>query len=134
MLAHPNLAPQRSSHIAGPGGSGITRGLRLWGPPILNPTHPRKNQKYHNHGCPYDQAVGNAPELSGWDEHAAPEFAWTAGDLWQSEVVLGPGSYEFKTIAYNTATQTSRWEIGSNRRLEVRLSGGQGLGDSKWFL
>lgn len=40
--------------------------------------------------------VGSAPELGGWDIGAAPELAWSDGDVWTTTLELPPGDVHFK--------------------------------------
>lgn len=40
--------------------------------------------------------VGSSRELGGWDTGAAPELAWTDGDVWTTTVELPPGDVHFK--------------------------------------
>ncbi|GFH16286.1 hypothetical protein HaLaN_12676 [Haematococcus lacustris] len=42
------------------------------------------------------QLVGSAPELGGGHPDASPTLSWSQGDMWSTEVALGPGAYDFK--------------------------------------
>lgn len=47
-------------------------------------------------GCVHEQVVGNAEEFGSWDTNESEDLTWSEGDVWQRDVLLGPGLYEFK--------------------------------------
>lgn len=64
--------------------------------------------------------VGSCPELGEWDVNSAPQFRWTAGDLWQLDVDFAPGlePTEFKLV-HVLGTGECIWEYTNNRTLDV---------------
>jgi hypothetical protein len=42
------------------------------------------------------QVVGSSKEFGSWDVNAAGALTWSEGDVWQRDILLGPGQYEFK--------------------------------------
>ncbi len=57
--------------------------------------------------CARVQFVGGRPEFGGWNPNEAPKFVWQQGDIWQCDLPLWPGYYQFKVWLYtHTHTHT----------------------------
>mmetsp|Transcript_8240 Transcript_8240/g.16524 ORF Transcript_8240/g.16524 Transcript_8240/m.16524 type:complete len:400 (+) Transcript_8240:70-1269(+) len=77
--------------------------------------------------------VGSCPELGEWDVNSAPQFRWTAGDLWQLDVDFAPGlePTEFKLV-HVLWTGECIWEYTNNRTLD--FSGMDAMKDGRVML
>ncbi|GFH14515.1 CBM20 domain-containing protein, partial [Haematococcus lacustris] len=77
--------------------------------------------------------VGSAPELGGGQPDASPTLSWSQGDMWSTEVALGPGAYDFKVLVYNRSSQAMQWEgLAGSRLLLVPSTPGLLLVSCQW--
>lgn len=62
--------------------------------------------------------VGNHPALGAWDTMNGVELEWTNGHVWEKQICITPGEYEFKCVIVR-AQGISKWEPGPNRVLKI---------------
>jgi len=64
------------------------------------------------------KVVGNHPALGSWDTGNGVELEWNDGHVWEKQVHITPGEYEFKCVVV-CSEGVSKWEPGPNRVLKI---------------